>query len=90
MNIPNKGGRQKIAIKARNAWKRHRPKRPGRIKAIAGEIGITPAAVSAWRQVPAERLGIVAAYLGVPPAALRHDLFPTEPAPSFNPWDAIV
>ncbi|MCX8003344.1 MAG: helix-turn-helix domain-containing protein [Burkholderiaceae bacterium] len=43
---------------------------------LARALGITPAAVSQWQRVPAERLHQVAALLGQPASRLRPDLFP--------------
>jgi len=51
---------------------------------IAEELGISPAAVSAWKRVPAERVLALSAILGVPKEDLRPDLYPP-PVP--DPWN---
>lgn len=42
---------------------------------LAEQIGLTPAAVSAWSKVPAERVVRISNLLGVPRERLRPDLY---------------
>ncbi|MDM9643852.1 YdaS family helix-turn-helix protein [Rhizobium sp. S163] len=44
---------------------------------LAREIGITRGAVAQWKEVPAERIGIVSRVTGIPLERLRPDLFKT-------------
>ena len=43
---------------------------------LAARLGITPAAVSQWRQVPDRRVLAVEAATGIPRHELRPDLYP--------------
>lgn len=46
-----------------------------KIAAMARSLGITPGAISQWDRVPAERIGEVSRFTGIPPQTLRPDLF---------------
>ena len=46
----------------------------GTVKKIADRCGISTAAVSQWRRVPASKLRIVAEITGIPREVLRPDL----------------
>jgi DNA-binding transcriptional regulator YdaS (Cro superfamily) len=48
----------------------------GLMAKVARELGITRAAVTMWRRVPAERVAAVERVTGIPPHELRPDLFP--------------
>jgi pyruvate kinase len=48
--------------------------RRGTVTRIAQALNISPAAVSQWQRVPAERVGEIATLLGVAPEELRPDL----------------
>ncbi len=50
--------------------------RRGTVTRIAQALNISPAAVSQWQRVPAERVGEIATLLGVAPEELRPDLHP--------------
>ena len=55
----------------------------GGTNALAAALGHSPARVSNWRQrgVPAHAVGHVSAVTGIPPSAIRPDLYPdTTPA----------
>lgn len=59
--------------------------RKGRnLSALAEEIDVSRAAVSAWKYVPAERIIAVSIALGVPAQRLRPDLYPQP-----DPWSGI-
>lgn len=58
------------------------------LSALADELGLTRAAVSAWRQVPPVHARRVAAWLGTDPASLRPDIFPASTAAP-DPWSAL-
>jgi DNA-binding transcriptional regulator YdaS (Cro superfamily) len=47
----------------------------GGVSALGKLIGLTPQAVSAWKQVPLERVPEVSAKTGVPSHELRPDYF---------------
>jgi DNA-binding transcriptional regulator YdaS (Cro superfamily) len=49
--------------------------RRGLMAKIAGELGITRAAVAMWRRVPAERVAAVERITEIPKHELRPDLF---------------
>jgi len=51
----------------------------GRLKLLAAELGISPAAVAQWKRIPAERVVEVERVTGIPRAKLRPDLY--SPAP---------
>ncbi|WP_235907622.1 YdaS family helix-turn-helix protein [Siccirubricoccus phaeus] len=56
----------------------------GGASALARALGLTPGVVTQWRKagrVPAERVRAISQATGVPPEALRPDLFPAETAP---------
>lgn len=78
--MKQKPGRKAALPSAVGAWRKHRPKA---VKALALHIGVTQPAVSKWRQVPADRLKLVAEFLDLPPKTLRPDLYPAEP------WSAL-
>lgn len=42
---------------------------------LARHLKITPAAVSQWKRVPAEHIGKVADFTGLPHCVIRPDLF---------------
>lgn len=46
---------------------------------VAKHVGLTRAAVSYWKMVPAERLMEVSAFTGIPARRLRPDLYPRDP-----------
>lgn len=46
----------------------------GGVNALARRLGISSAAVSTWKRVPAARLGAVSRITGIPAAQLRPDL----------------
>lgn len=71
----NRRGRKRGGLRAREAWKLHKP---ARIKDLAAVLDITVPAVSKWPYVPKARHEAVAAYLNVLPADLRPDLY--------DPW----
>jgi DNA-binding transcriptional regulator YdaS (Cro superfamily) len=56
--------------------------RRGLMAKIAGELGITRAAVATWRRVPAERVAAVERITEIPRHQLRPDLYqdPAQPA----------
>ncbi len=58
-------------MKIRKTW--------GLARLIALQSGISAAAVSQWRRVPAERVLSVEAITGIPRRLLRPDLYPDEP-----------
>lgn len=68
-------GRKRGSMRAREAWKKHKP---ARIKGLAEALGISTPAVSKWPYVPEARHVAVAAYLNVLAADLRPDLY--------DPW----
>ena len=49
--------------------------RRGRVAIIAKAVGLSKQAVSAWERVPAERVPLVAAALGMEPWQIRPDLW---------------
>jgi DNA-binding transcriptional regulator YdaS (Cro superfamily) len=51
----------------------------GRRQALAAALECSPSAISMWKQVPAERIGVVSRATGIPPHDLRPDIF--GPAP---------
>jgi pyruvate kinase len=53
--------------------------RRGTLTRIASALGISPAAVSQWQRVPAERVEELSRLLGLPPHRLRPDLHPAPP-----------
>ncbi|GGC55124.1 pyruvate kinase [Siccirubricoccus deserti] len=50
--------------------------RRGTVTRIASGLGISPAAVSQWQRVPADRVAELSVLLGLPPHQLRPDLYP--------------
>lgn len=50
--------------------------RAGGPTSLAKALGISTAAVSQWRKVPAKRVGTVANLVGLSPHEIRPDLFP--------------
>lgn len=48
----------------------------GAVKRISQRAGISTAAVSQWRRVPKDRLGLVSEVTGIPREELRPDLYP--------------
>ena len=52
--------------------------RRGAVTRIATGLGISPAAVSQWQRIPAERVGELARLLDLPPHRLRPDLHPPD------------
>lgn len=48
----------------------------GRAGALAGQIGVSPSAISQWDRVPAERVLEVEQHTGIPRHDLRPDLYP--------------
>lgn len=42
---------------------------------LAKKLGITRGAISQWEKVPAERLGVVSALVGLPHNEIRPDLY---------------
>ena len=60
--------------------------RRGMVTRIATALGISPAAVSQWQHIPAERVGDLARLLDLPPHQLRPDLHrPPEGKPRMPP-----
>lgn len=54
----------------------------GRRGKLAAALGVSPSAISMWKQVPAERVGDVARATGLTPAEIRPDIFAAvTPAP---------
>lgn len=53
-----------------------------KLTALAGHLGISRAAVSAWSRVPEDRVDAVAEYLRVTPHQLRPDLR--------DPWETLT
>ena len=51
----------------------------GRRGALAAALKCSPSAISMWDRVPAERLGDVARFTGIPPQELRPDIFAAAP-----------
>lgn len=49
-------------------------KERGRQSALAANLRISPSAISMWDQVPADRVGAVSKFTGIPPHHLRPDL----------------
>ena len=54
------------------------------MSALAEALHITPAAVSAWKRVPAMHTFLVSKILGKAPWVLRPDLYPPP-----DPWSGI-
>ena len=52
--------------------------RRNRTKEVADLLGISPAAVSRWTQVPAERAHAIASAFGIELSTIRPDLWPPE------------
>jgi TorA maturation chaperone TorD len=50
----------------------------GGVRALARVLGVSQPAVSAWRRIPADRVGAVAAATGLSRAELRADLFDSQ------------
>jgi DNA-binding transcriptional regulator YdaS (Cro superfamily) len=73
-------GRKPVHQDAIWAWNHYRPKEIGD---LARHLGISSPAVSKWKQVPADRLDAVAAWLGTTPDDLRPDLY------KVDPWAAL-
>jgi DNA-binding transcriptional regulator YdaS (Cro superfamily) len=63
-------------------WKERR----GALSDLARHLGITPAAISHWRQVPATRARAVSEFTGIPLHELRPDVFgsPEDAARQFS------
>ncbi len=47
----------------------------GRLSALARFLGVTPTAINNWEKVPAERMGMVSGFTGIPMRDLRSDIF---------------
>ncbi|TIL34279.1 Cro/CI family transcriptional regulator [Mesorhizobium sp.] len=47
----------------------------GRRNELAAALGIFPSAISQWKKVPAERLGDISRFTGIPLEELRPDIF---------------
>lgn len=56
----------------------------GRLSRLSEELRITAGAISQWKEVPAERMGDVARFTGIPLRKLRPDIFEkaVKPQPS--------
>lgn len=52
--------------------------RVGGVRTLAGRLGVTRAALYAWRRVPAERVLMIESITGVSRHDLRPDLYPRE------------
>lgn len=47
----------------------------GRLSRLAEALKITPGAITQWDEVPAERMGHISAFTGIPMEELRSDIF---------------
>ena len=47
----------------------------GRLSELARALDITPAAITQWKQVPAERMRAISDFTGIPMMELRPDIF---------------
>lgn len=56
-------------------------KERGMMAKIAAQLGLTRAAVTTWRKVPAARVQRVAEITGIPAAQLRPDIFEPPASP---------
>lgn len=54
----------------------------GRLSRLAEFMDITPGAVAQWTEVPAERMGDIASFTGIPMQELRPDIFAKAERPS--------
>lgn len=54
----------------------------GRLSRLAKFLDITPGAIAQWSEVPAERMGKVASFTGIPMDDLRSDIFAEAKLPS--------
>ena len=61
---------------SKDAFLREFLMRRNRTKEVAEALGISPAAVSAWERVPAERAHAIADAFGIPLHEIRPDLWP--------------
>jgi len=52
-------------------WKAER----GRLTKLAAAIGVTHSAILQWTEVPADRMGKISAFTGIPMEELRGDIF---------------
>ncbi len=53
----------------------------GRLSRLAEFLHITPGAITQWEKVPAERMGDIARFTGIPMEELRGDIFASAAKP---------
>jgi DNA-binding transcriptional regulator YdaS (Cro superfamily) len=53
----------------------------GRLSKLAAFLDVTPGAIAQWERVPAERMGLISGFTGIPMKELRPDIFGA-PAPA--------
>lgn len=54
----------------------------GRLSRLAEFLSVTPGAIAQWNEVPAERMGKVSSFTGIPMDELRSDIFDAAKQPS--------
>jgi hypothetical protein len=54
----------------------------GRLSRLSEALGITAGAISQWTEVPAERMGDVSRFTGIPLRKLRPDIFERAKTPA--------
>ena len=69
---------RKLAMEHLIAWLNEQR---GRRLKLAAFLGITPGAVTQWEKVPAERMGDIACFTGIPMEELRGDIFASAAKP---------
>lgn len=63
-----------------NSLKTYLAEERGRLKKLAKAFEISPAAISQWDRIPAERVLDVEKFTGIPRHELRPDLYPEQVA----------
>jgi len=53
----------------------------GRLSKLAAFLRITPGAITQWEKVPAERMGDISRFTGIPMEELRGDIFASAAKP---------